>query len=119
MTTRRPSEELSSAALIAGLIALYVANLVHNEIGLDPAVVPATVFAVSYAVWRKVGLLVAAAFFVALPSFAFLRFAALLDPAQLQPFVNHWALLTAGVSAVLSVVLALLAKSAPPASEGA
>jgi hypothetical protein len=109
---------LPSAALTAGLIALYVANLIHNDIGLDPAVVPATVFAVSYPFWRKGGLLVAAAFFVALPSFAFLRFAALVDPSQLQPFANHWALLTAGVSAVMSVVLACLAKSVPPASEG-
>ena len=90
-------------SLVAAVGAFIVANLIHNKLGLDPAVVPAVVLVGLYW-WRpRRALLWIAALAIGLPSFAFFKSGSLLEPANVIPFLNHLALLTAGLLAALSV----------------
>jgi hypothetical protein len=85
-------------------VAFVVANLIHNGFGLDPAVAPATVLGCAYC-WRpRRGLLWATAAMIAPPAFLFFKWSALADPSRTGYFVNHAALLIAGVLALASVV---------------
>ncbi|MGH7555705.1 MAG: hypothetical protein ACREMQ_22115 [Longimicrobiales bacterium] len=95
--------------LILGAFAAYTSgNLIHNNLGLDPAIVPAAVF-VGLVLWRRRRwLLLAAAMVIGLPAFMFLRWSELSKPGDALPFLNHVALLVAGVLAVMSAVLALI-----------
>jgi hypothetical protein len=89
--------------LLGALVAFYAANLIHNRFGLDPAVIPASVFAAVYLWRRHRGWLWAAAAFIALPSFMFLKWSSLTNPGDLWPFLNHAALLAGGVLAIACV----------------
>jgi hypothetical protein len=93
-------------ALLASALASFVtANLIHNSGGLDPAIVPATVLAA--AVWRRPGpaLSRAAAVAIALPALYFFKWASLTDPVSARVFLNHLALLLAGLLAIASIAL--------------
>lgn len=98
---------LATGFLAAAFLAYLTANLIHNDFGVDPAIAPAAVLTGLYW-WRpRRGLLHAAALLIALPSFLFLKWGALADPAALRPFLNHAALLTAGALALLAVLASI------------
>lgn len=102
-----------SFSLTAAFVSFLVANLIHNDFGVDPAIVPAAVLGGLYW-WRpRPGLQWATAAMIALPSFLFLKPAALLDPSNMRAFLNHAALGIAGVLALLSVVRSFLAGRSP------
>jgi hypothetical protein len=94
--------------LLLAFAAFAIANLIHNNFGLDPAIVPAALLVGLY-LWRpRRWLLWGAAIMIALPSFVFLRWDALVPPAVAIPFLNHVALLAAGALAVLGVVISVM-----------
>lgn len=100
-----------TALLLAAVLCFVIANVIHNGGGVDPAIAPATLLAALY-VWRRHRVLLWLALLaIAVPSFAFLKFGALGDPAALRPFLNHLALLLAGTLAVLSALRDLLGRS--------
>lgn len=93
--------------LLGAFVALVAANLIHNNFGLDPAVAPAALL-VALNWWRpNRWLLRAGAVLIALPAFAFLKWGALVNPADTEAFWNHVALLLAGALAVLALVKTL------------
>ena len=93
------------ATILLAYLAALTANVIHNNFGLDPAIAPATVLLILYW-WRPIRpLLWGTALFIALPSFMFLKFTALLSPADTKYFLNHFAL---SCAAVLSLTAATL-----------
>jgi hypothetical protein len=95
--------------LIAGAFAAFAtANIIHNDFGLDPAMAPATLF-VGLLFWRRHrALLLAAAVVMALPAFSFLNRSELSSPTDALHFLNHLALLLAGVLAVAAAIVTLV-----------
>lgn len=78
---------------------------------LDPALAPAAQL-VALNWWRpNRWLLRVAALLIALPAFAFLKWGALVNPGDAQPFWNHVALLVAGSLAVLALLKSLAGPS--------
>jgi hypothetical protein len=96
-------------ALLGAFGAFATANVIHNNFGLDVAIAPPAIFTALYGLRRKSWLLYAAIFFIALPAFLFLKPAALLDVSRTTIFVNHLALLLAGLLGVVSAVISVLA----------
>lgn len=104
---RIESGRTRQATIFAAFAAFAIANLIHNNLGVDPAIAPSLILISLYA-WRPARpLLWAAALFIALPSFAFLKLSALTHPTELKPFLNHLALLSSGALAVASFALGL------------
>jgi hypothetical protein len=98
--------------ILAAFVAFAAANVIHNSVGLDPAIVPPALF-VGLVFWRKRRwLLLAAAFFIAAPSFSFLRWSELTSPTDTLHFLNHVALLAAGVLAISGAVVVLIPQRA-------
>jgi len=111
----------SGLALIIGAFAAYAtANLLHNRWGVDLAIVPAALF-VGLVLWRRRRvILLPAAVLIFLPSFAFLQISELRAPADSFSFLNHAALLVAGVLGVASAAVALVPRgrtASTPAGE--
>ena len=106
-TVNQGSRTRQAAIFLAWLAAL-TANVIHNNVGLDPAIAPATILLMLYW-WRPVRpLLWVTAVFIALPSFMFLKFSAIMSPGETQYFLNHLALLVAAVLSVAAALLSLL-----------
>lgn len=103
----RGTGRVSSSLNLAALATFTCANLIHNDFGLDPAIAPAALFTALYLWKRRTALLLMAAFLIALPAFAFLRLSELSSPASTLSFLNHVALLAAGLLAVAGAVAAL------------
>ena len=100
-------------ALFLALAAFTVAIVIHNRFGLDSAIIPAAAFTALVA-WRpRRPFLWAAALFIALPSFLFLKWDALTAPGDGWTFANHVALLAAGLLAVACVIRSLMRPGAP------
>ena len=93
-----------SGLLLAAFVAAIAANLIHNRLGLDPAVGPAAVAVALY--WWRPGqaLLAVAAVLIGAPAILFFDWRALLDPGNIIYFLNHAALLAAGLLAALAVI---------------
>lgn len=100
----REPRPYAKAALLAALLAFWVANLIHNNLRVDVAVAPATLLTVLY--WRSERLvwLWLAAAMIALPAVSFLSVDALRDPANAVYFANHLALLAAATLGVVTAV---------------
>jgi hypothetical protein len=97
-------------ALLGAFGAFSAANLIHNNFGLDVAIAPPAIFTALYC-WRQKGwLLHAANFFIAIPAFLFLKPSALLDLSRTPVFINHLALLLAGMLSVISTLISVLAR---------
>jgi hypothetical protein len=95
-------------ALLGAFGSFAAANLIHNHFGLDVAIAPPAIFTTLYCWRRKRWLLHAANFFIAIPAFLFLKPSALLDLSRTPVFINHLALLVAGVLGVISTVVSVL-----------
>jgi hypothetical protein len=96
---------------LAAFAAFTSANLIHNELSLDPAIAPPAVFIALFLWKRRTSLLLVAACLIAFPAFAFLRLSELSSPASALSFLNHLALLAAGLLGVAGVIAALLGRS--------
>ena len=95
-------------ALFGAFTAFAVANVIHNNFGaLDLAIAPPVIFTALYCWRRKHWLLLVATFFIAIPALLFFRPTALLDPSRTQVFINHLALILAGMLGVLSAAISL------------
>ena len=102
---KRTAPTTVALALLIGAFGAYMlANLIHNRFGLDPAIAPAALL-LTLVLWRRRPvLLVGAALLIALPSFLFLRWSALMEPTTTASFANHVALLAGGVLATGAVI---------------
>lgn len=110
----QPARQRRSLMLLGAFAAWLVANLIHNDFGLDPAVAPATVLGGLYW-WRpNRPLLWATAALIAAPALLFFKWRALAEPAGAMPFLNHLALLLAGVLAIASVAMSLRSRQRGP-----
>jgi hypothetical protein len=107
--TREPASP-SLVLLLSAFGAFAAANVIHNAFGVDPAIAPPSLFVGLYVWRRRLVLLLAAAFVIALPSFSFLRPSELSSPTTPLSFANHVALLAAGLLAVACAATALLAR---------
>lgn len=102
---------MSMVLLLVAFGSFTAANLIHNNFGLDLAIVPSAVLTALHW-WRpRRGFLLGGAIFIALPAFLFLKWSSLTDHRNVLPFLNHIALLTAGVLALTCMVESLLARS--------
>lgn len=107
---------MATGFLMAAFIAFLAANVIHNSFGVDPAILPAGVLLGLYLWRRRRGLLWAAALLIAAPAFLFLKWGALASPGDIRPFLNHAALLAAGVLALAAVGASIAVRQTPSPS---
>lgn len=102
-----PATRAATSLVVAAFLSFLAANLLHNRFGIDPAIAPAALFTGLYLWKARRWMMLAAAFFIAVPSFLFLRWSALADPSAPVVFGNHAALLLGGALALAAAALAL------------
>jgi hypothetical protein len=100
-------------ALLGAFGAFATANLIHNNFGLDVAIAPPAIFTALYCWRRRNWLLRTANFFIAIPAFVFLKPSALLDVSNSTVFLNHLALILAGVLGVISLGISFVTARKP------